>query len=340
VRLAEAQPRALKVGATVLRVRFLGITANLGPGASPARLEALVRGVRVATDVGHDAELKRLRRTVTEQMKYPTDAELSEAAERLAPGAEESPRHRAQRHLAARRQLREEVRGGPPDWWFDYFFRLRRDKFNNQRDSPLVTAGYERLLQSGPLPILTSTVGLDVLDPILYQALVSDALARFTPGAVGVSELRYENPFFQRLFGKGMAEKTISSTAQVIDTVGTIGSTRKMAKADASVAEGTVGHRIEASEVDVELKRVALERERQALLADRIANARSLERLNVDRIQRAVVEAAIQAGQLDIADAIQELDGSDAAALGELGLQYLELEEKYQDDDPGGTESA
>ena len=44
-------------------------------------------------------------------------------------------------------------------------------------------------------------------------------------------------------------------------------------------------------------------------------------------------EAAIRRGQLDIADAVRELDPSDAAALGELGLRRLELEEHYERDD-------
>ena len=267
-------------------------------------------------------------------MKFPTDGELSQASERLSTaGAEDGPRYRAQRHLAVRQQFREEVRGGPPELWFDYFYRLRRRPGDKRAFSYLQSTGYDRLLDAGPLPFLTTNAGLDVLDPVLYQALVADALAQLAPGAVGVVELKYENPFFQRLFGKGSAEKTISSTAQVVETVATIGPTRKMAKADAAVAQGTVEHRIEASEVDLERKRVELQREKEALLADRIANARSLEQLNVERIQRALVEAALQSGQLDIADSIRELGPGDAAALGELGRQHLDLNEEYVGDD-------
>jgi len=201
-----------------------------------------------------------------------------------------------------------------------------------------LSTGYERLLDSGPFPIPTNTAGLDVIDPALYQALVADALARLAPGAVGVRELRYENPFFLRLFGKGTAEKTISSTAQVIETVGTIGSTRKMARAEATVAEATVGPRTESIQLDVQMKRVALEREHQALIADQIANARSLEQLNIERVQRSLAEAALKAGQLDIADAIDALNPRDAAALGELAIQPLELEEGYEQDRLDGPE--
>lgn len=295
-----------------------------------------MRGVRVAADVGQDAELRQLRRTVAEQMKFPTDGELAQASERLSPeGAEEGPRYRARRHIDARRQMREDIRGGPPEWWFDYYYRVRpRGKGENPAALNFLSTGYERLLDSSPFPILANTAGIDVIDPVLYQALVADVLARLAPGAVGVRELRYENPFFQRLFGKGTAEQTISATAQVIETVGTIGSTRKIAKADAAVAEATVRDRIEASDLEVERQRIELEREKQALLAARIANARAIERLNVDRVQRALSEAALRDGRVDIADAIQALDPADAAALGELVIQPLELEVQYEQDPP------
>lgn len=317
-------------------MRLLRVTASLGPGVSPARLERLVRGIRVATDVGQDAELRQLRRTVTEQMKFPTDEELAEASERLSPaGGETGPRYRARQHLDTRRQFREELRGGPPEWWFDYYYRLRRrERSESPATMRFLSTGYGRVIDSGPFPILANTAGLDVIDPPLYQALVADTLSRLAPGGVGVRELRYENPFFQRLFGRGTAEKTISATAQVIETVATIGPTRTMAKADAAVANATIEHRIEASELDVERQRIALEREKQALIADQIRNERSLERLSIERMQRSLVEAALQAGRLDMADSIQALDPPDAAALGELAMQPLELEEHYGDDPP------
>lgn len=263
-------------------------------------------------------------------MKYPTDDELRLAVERFGPGDEWSPRYRAELQLEARARLRDDARGMPPEIWFDYLYRRQRrlsGEFDYARN-----AGFERLLSSAPFP-MSSGGGLEVLDPVLYHALVADALARGAPDGVGVRELRYSNPFFKRLFGKGTAETTISATAQVIETVSTLGSTRKMAEADATVARGTVEHRIKDSELDLELKRLEIGREREALLADRIANARAIGELGAERRQRAIAEAAIGRGQLDIADAVRELDPSDAAALGELGLRRLELEEHYERDD-------
>lgn len=316
-------------------MRLLDISVDLGPGASPAELEALVRGIRVATDVAHDAELRRIRRMVTEQMKFPTDAELADAAERLRQGDEQSPQYRARTQLDAREQLRNEFRGAPAEWWFENLYR-RRGKLGGKEGYTLRAAGFERALQSSPTPFFANAVGLDAIDPGLYQALVADSMSRLAPGAVGVRELRYENPFFKRLFGKGPAEKTISTTAQVIETVSTLGPNRKMAQADAAVAERTIDHRVEDSSLDVELKRLAVEREREALLRDRIENARAIERLNADRVQRSMIESAIRDGLLDVADAIEALDGDEALALGGIGVRQLALQE-HSEPDAGGT---
>lgn len=320
-------------------MRVLDITADLGPGASLPNLEALVRGIRVAADVARDSDQRRVRRTATEQMKFPTDDELRAAQERLPGGDESSPRYKVGRHLKVRDRFRDDSRGGPPDMWFDYVYRMQRWKDGGKHDFALRAAGYDRLFESAPGPFLSNTVGLDVLDPDLYQALVADVIGQGLSDAIGVAEMRYSNPFFQRLFGRGGAEKTISATAQVIESVSTIGSTRKMAKADAEVAEGTVGHRVEQSELDVELKRLAVERERQALFADQIQNARWLEQLGSERVRRVLVENAVQRGQIDISDAIAELSDSDASALGQLGGQTLELEERHEDDDPFSGQS-
>jgi hypothetical protein len=314
-------------------VRLLDINVDLGPVATPAELEALLRGIRVAVDVAHDAEIRRIRRTVTEQMKYPTDSELSAAVERLGRGDEQSPQYKAQMQLEARDRLRSELRGGPPEWWFEYFY-LRRGKLRDTQDFALQAAGYERALQASPAPFFATAVGLDVTDPVLYQALVADSMARLAPTPVRVRELRYENPFFKRLFGKGPTETTISTTAQVIETVSTIGSTRRMAQADAAVAERTVDHRVEDASLDLELKRLKVQREREALTRDRIENARAVERLDADRVQRSLIESATRDGLLDVADAIEALEGPDAVALGALGLRQLELEEHTEPDDP------
>jgi hypothetical protein len=306
-------------------VRLLDITADLGPGVTPARLEGLVRGVRVAVDVARDADLRGLRRAAENQMRFPTDSELIDVLERLPEGGESGPRFRAQRQLDARRQLRDEVMHGPPEFWFEWFYGRWRQR-PGKLESGLRDAGVERLLSAAPVPLLPGAVGLDVLDPVLYQALVSDVVGRLAPEEVGVRELRYTNPFFKRLFGKGTAEKTVSTAAQVIETVGTLGSTRRMARADAEVAERTVDDRVEGSDLDVQLKRLRVEREREALIADQLANARTAgELLAADRLQRALTDVARRRGFLDIADTIEELDGADAIALGELARQRLEL---------------
>jgi hypothetical protein len=268
---------------------------------------------------------------VNEQMKNPTDAELQSAVERFGPGDERSPYHHAKLQLEVRAQFRNDAREMPPDYWFDYSYHLRRRlsaKFGLAQN-----AEFERLLSSAPFPMSWGG-GLEVLDPVLYNALVADALARGAPGGVIVSELRYSNPFFERLIGKGTSEKTVTTAAEVLKTVVTIGSTRKIAKAEATVAEGTVEHRIKDKKLDLELKHLEIELKKEKLIAERIANVSAFGEFDAKRRQRAIADAAIERGQPDIADAVRELDPSDAAALGELGLRHLELEEHYERDDP------
>lgn len=117
-------------------MRLLDISADLGPGATPASLESLVRGIRVATDVARNADNRALRRAVTEQMKFPTDAELRAALETLAPGDERSPRFHVEMQLAARQRLRDEAQGMPPEIWFDDYFRRGRGRLGRLRPSP------------------------------------------------------------------------------------------------------------------------------------------------------------------------------------------------------------
>jgi hypothetical protein len=316
-------------------VRLLDITADIGPAAPPASLESLIRGIRVAVDVAREADLRSIRRGAVEQMKFPTDSELRDAIERFPQDDERSPHYRAQRQLEARQRFRDELGNAPPEIWFDWFYRRGRSRLGKQ-DHVLSEAGFERLLSAAPLPALTNAIGLDVLDPDLYQALVSDSVARLMPTAVGVRQLHYENPFLARIFGKGTAEATISTTAQVIETVGTLRSTVKKAGVEAKVAERTLDDRVEKSSLDVELQRLRVEREREALAADRIANARSADELYGNRRQQAIIEAAMRQGLLDIADAVGELDPSEATALGELGLRSVELQEHNEIDDSEG----
>lgn len=298
----------------------LDILTNVGSGATPAQLEEIVRGVRVATDVAYDAEALRVRRAVSEQMKYPTDTELRSALDRLPEGGEQSPRYRAKRQLAARDFLQHEGRRFSPEI--------------SSSSRALFDAGYDRLTGIGfPFP---EVAGLDVLDPVLYDALVADEVARLTPEPVGVRSLRYENPFWATLFGKGSAEKTLSTVAEVIEVARDFGPKRTIAKADAAVAEATVENRIAESDLDVELKREKLTEARLRNERLGLENVRFTQALSADQQRRRLIEQATRRGQLDIADALRALDPGDAQALGELGRRPLEIEERREQDDPDG----
>ena len=212
---------------TLSLMRVLDISTDLGPGTAPALLEGVVRGVRSATDVAHDAETRRVRRAVSERMKYPTDSELRGALDRLPRSDEQGPRYRAERQLAAREFLWREGRRFPPDLWFEYLYR--RSPCDAELSSSfqlLSDAGYDRLTGTG-FPFF-GAVGLDVLDPVLYDALVADELASLLPEAVSVRTLRYENPFWASLFGKGRAEGTVSTAVQVLEVRVTMGLTSKI----------------------------------------------------------------------------------------------------------------
>lgn len=311
----------------------LDILTDVGSGATPAQLEEIVRGVRVATDVAYDAEARRVRRAVSEQMKYPTDTELRSALDRLPEGSEQSPRYRAGRQLAARDFLQREGRS-PPEIWFEYLNLRPGDAKLSSSFRAWSDAGYDRLIGIG-FPFL-GAAGLDVLDPVLYDALVADELARLTPEPVGVRSLRYENPFWATLFGKGSAEKTVSTAVEVIEVARDFGPKRKMAKADAAVAEATVENRIAESDLDLELKREKLTEARLRNERLVLENARFAQALSADQQRRSLIEQAERRGQLDIADAIRALDPGDAQALGELGRRPLEIEQRKEQDDPDG----
>lgn len=295
-------------------------------------LEGTVRGIRIAGDVAHDAEGRRVRRGVSERMKYPTDAELRSALDRLPRGDERSPRYRAERQLAARDYLWSEGRRFLPDMWFEYFDR------RSQRDAELPSsfralsdAGYDRVIGAGfPFP---GGVGLDVLDPGLYDALIADELARSLPEELSIRTLRYENPFFAALFGKRRAEKTVSTAVEVIEVARDFGPKRTIGKAAAAVAEASVDNRIAESDLDVALKReqlieARLRNERRAL-----ENARLEQALDADQQCRTLINRAIRRGQIDIADALRALDQGDVRALGELGRRPLEVEARSEPDD-------
>lgn len=310
-------------------MRVLDISVDIGPGARMSRLELLTRGVRVSGDVVIAAEMKRIRRVAQDQMRFPTDDELRAALDRLPAGSETSPRYRAQIQIDARQQLRREIRNFPPDFWLDWYYR--RGPLSSDKDRfGLREAGFERMMATLPVPFVAGAIGLDALDPVLYQALVADVIAASMPEEAIVRQLRYENPFFVRLLGRRGAEQTITGTAQLIETVATVRSTRKMARDDATVSESTVTHRIEESEVNLEMKKVQLAREREALRADRIANEHAASQL---RIQLSIVEVLQRGGFLDAADSVGELDEADAAALGQLALNGPVVEERWEPDE-------
>ncbi len=212
----------------------LEITVDLGPGASPVLVETLVRGVRVVSDVGRAATLRRIRRAATEQMKFPTDDELALAAERLPDGSELSPRYRADNLRRARRNLAENAREVPPELFFDYWYRRGR---RPGIPSGLLAAGYERALAGSPLPWPAgAAVGLDVVDPDLYQALVADQIARLAPTAITVREIRYRNPFAETMTAVGTGTQALTKGAGALETLATLGSRRKIKKTEARVA--------------------------------------------------------------------------------------------------------
>lgn len=256
-------------------MRVLDISVDLGRDASPAQLETLVRAVRVATDVAYDSEFRRVRRVATDRMKYPTDDELSSVADRLGKRQQD----RAYRHLQLRKQLGfEQERLGPrdvppPGYWYD---RLEESKAGHL----LNELGYARYLR-GRLTApwawgFGGLVGLDVVDPELYEALVAAELTLAAPGTVSVRSVRYQNPFGEEIVAVGAAaEQTLKATPGVIETVATVGSKRKIKKVQAQVAEATVEEQIEDVQLDIEIKREQL---RAARIANDIADEEYLKK--------------------------------------------------------------
>lgn len=314
---------------------ILDITTDVGPAATPSALENLIRSLRVATDVAHACEVRRIRRSLTEQMKFPTDGELENLVGDSPRSEDDGPGYRARQHLSAREHLRDEVRDGSFGWRFDEMLYRRGLKGTN--GSMIRAAGLDRGLEAQLTSPASNPIGLDVIDPVLYQALVSDALSRDFPEPVRVSELRYSNPLFTRFWGKGRAEKTVSMTAEVIETIALLGPNRQMARADAEVATRTIGHRVEESELKNELLGIEVERKREALRRERIANDAS-ERLFSDETQRLLVDQMIRTGRIDAADVIAELGAGEALALGALGARRFELVQRYHEDSAEGDD--
>lgn len=308
----------------------LEVSVNVGAGATPLQLEALVRAVRVATDVGRDTELRRVRRTALDQLRFPTDGELRDAMERLPDGDETGPRYRARRQLDARDLFFEEGMRLLPEIWWELRHRQRRTY--DRRLSALSDAGYDRLAGVDGPWLAGSSVGLDVLDPILYQALVADRVARSAPGEIEVRRLTYSNPFGEELAAAGAAAEALSKAAGVIDTAATLGSRRKIKKVEAEVAEASAEDEINVRRERARRARLENDLLEEELLARRIQNAQTLLALGAQRSQQALVAHATALGQLDQADAIAAADPTDAAALVEFALRPPQLESHHEPD--------
>ncbi len=181
--------------------------------------------------------------------------------------------------------------------------------------------------------------GLDALDPELHAALVGDAVARQAPTPIAVRELTYRNPFGEELAAIGTGAEALSKTAGVIETTATLGSRRKMMRAEAKLAEETVDDRIAMSRVDRELRQEDLRRVRienakaeQELIALRIQNAKELSALSDAAKQQALVERLTVSGLLDEADVVAALSPAEAAALTEFAAHPPELARSYEPD--------
>lgn len=322
-------------------MRVLTISLDLGPSVSPERLETVVRAVRVATNVGTSAERNRVRREAEGLMKWPTDSDLSAAVERLPEGSEDSPWYQARRLLEARRRLREEAPRFPPDFWFEYWYDSRKGRSRTAKW--IEGTGYERALASGlPAPLMSGAAfNLDDLNPGLYRALVADHISRNSSDEpIVVRELTYRNPFGEELAAADAAAGALQKTAGVIETSATLGSRRRLKKVEADVAEATLDDQVERSSIEVGSRREDLRRQRieneiaeQELLAKRIANAREMEALGLDRRRNALIDHFFDSGQLDEAEAIAALDDGDANALLAFATNPPELEQHYEPED-------
>lgn len=318
-------------------MQVLNITLDLGSGASPLVLEAMVRGIRVATDIGRDSELRSVRRTATEQMRFPTNAELGDALERLPGGDELGPRYRARRQLDARTQLAEFEPDLPFRFWRDYR-RYLEDIGSPGLVSRLSDLGYDRAFSTSGFPWSSGgPLGLEIIDPVLYHALVALRTASLAPGEIVVRRLEYSNPFGEELVAVGAAAEALKKTAGVIETAATIGSRRAIKRTERKVAEATVDEKIRQEQERT--RRAELENDllEQDLIAKQIQNAQALAALDVQRQQRALVDHFIAAGELDQADAIEAADPAEAAALLALAARRPQLE-RGQEPDPEDTD--
>ena len=300
----------------------LRITIDRGSDARPAQLETLVKAVRVATDVAETAEFIRARREATALMRHPSDRELHVAFERLAAADEQIHMSRVRQLLDTRSRLREALRRSPT-FWYDLWEDVHHGK--GQIPDWLRDTGYDRLLPEWPfarwaMPLPWSSpelVGLDIIDPATYDALVGDHLRHHAPPReITVREVAYRNPFITELAAADRIAESLKKAAGVIETVATIGSQRRLKRVEADIAEKTSDERVEGARLDNELKREQARRLQ-------IENELLYEDL---RWQRALHDHLLSQGRLDLAEALSEIDPADATALREFATWPLELD--------------
>lgn len=319
-------------------MEVLNITVDLGLGASPLNLEAVVRGVRVAADIGRDSEVRSVRRSATEQMRFPTDAELGNAVEQLPGGDELGPRYRAQLHLDARRTLTDMDPGLPSRFWWEYR-RYLEDAGPRGLVSRLSDLGYDRAFSATGLPWSSGApLGLEVIDPVLYQALVALRISALEPGDIVVRQLQYRNPFGEELVAAGAAAEALNKTAGVIETAATLGSRRALKKVERKVAEATAPDKIRQERERTRRAELDNDLLEQELLAKKIQNIQALAALDVQRQQRALVDHFMATGELDQAEAIAAADPTDAAALLALAARRPQLERSSEPDSEDAVE--
>lgn len=314
-------------------MEVLNIAVDLGAGASPVELETMVRGVRVATDIGREAQLRSVRRAATEQMKFPTDSELADATEQL-PGQDEGLSRRARQHLEARRELEATVSELPYRLWRGDLFRYLREVGSPNLITTLSNLGYERAFPAAGTWTSGSLLGLDVIDPELYQALVALKVARLAPDEIIVRQVRYSNPFGEELAAVGTGAEALSKAAGAIETIATLPDRRAIKKVDRRVAEATEQDRIQREHEQTRRARLENELLEQELLAKQIQNVQALA-LDPQQQKQLIIQLFVVKGHLDLAEAAEAVDASDASALMALGARRPQLERSTEPDPEG-----
>jgi hypothetical protein len=230
-------------------MEVLEIVFNIGKSATPIQIEAAVKAVRVASDAGRDTVLRKVRRTAREQLKFPTGGELIELIERRPQGPyllSEDVKYRISYLLDTGRHLRQQS-DETIDRWNSFSSFARNDESIQPPPRGRHSNGEPGLQSSHPL------IGMDILEPELYDVLVADRVSRLAPIEITVRGVRYQNPFGEELAAVGSGIEALTKTAGVIETAATLGARIKIKKAEATVAEATIDDRIVGSQLDCEL---------------------------------------------------------------------------------------